>query len=422
MVRVTGVAPLTSMIGADEPFVYQTETLRGRSRGPQVHFSVSDGLDQVTFGRAALSVIAPLRYRALHHVAPIAEVSDGVAPVAADPATPSLVAWCQGASIAVADDGVTTTVPTAGVGPVLKQMGFRETGPPPPPCAAVAPIDSAAGIPVGLAAAFSVGLPPGLPPFYDAAVVTYDGGRTWAPVPVPPGSTAAAFGGFRYRGAAVEAVFAALTPSKSLYPVFNVMRPRAELTTADGRSWAGAPAGCPAAGPCVTLAPFAPGNCAMNGSEQEVERSTDAGRRWSVLAFPPSVQACSQATLVALSARSELLVDSTSSFPVLRTTDGGLTWRDVALPPRGGDGDLTVLPDGSLVMSHGVQYGGPWKLLRHGGHAWCELTAPSRAVQRRFQLSAPAVINGALWWLAGPADNPDASPAVNELSLAALSC
>jgi hypothetical protein len=286
----------------------------------------------------------------------------------------------------------------------------------------VAPIDSAAGTPVGLAAAFSVALPPGGPPFYDVAVVTYDGGRPWAPVPVPPGATAAAFGGFRYRGAAVEVMFAARTRVGSVYPVLDPARPRAELSTADGRTWAPAPQGCPAAGPCVSLGPFAPGNCAMNGSEQQVERSTDGGRQWSELGFPPWVQACGQATLVALSARSELLVDSTSSYPVLRTTDGGRTWCDIALPPRGGDGDLTVLPDGSLVMSHGIQYVGRWKLLRPGGHAWCRLTAPSPAVQRLNQLSAPAVINGALWWLAAPADQPDAAPAVNALPLAAISC
>jgi hypothetical protein len=32
------------------------------------------------------------------------------------------------------------------------------------------------------------------------------------------------------------------------------------------------------------------------------------------------------------------------------------------------------------------------------------------------------VINGALWWLAEPADQPDAAPAVNAVPLAALSC
>jgi hypothetical protein len=270
---------------------------------------------------------------------------------------------------------------------------------------------------VGLAAAFSTSLPPGVPPTYDAAVATYDGGQTWTPVPVPPGARPAAFGGFRYAGATLQAVFAAVTPGKAVYPAFDGTRPRAEVTSADGRGWTRAPAGCPLAGPCVTLAPFWPGNCAMNGSYQPVLRSTDGGRRWSELGFPGWVQSCAQATLVALSARSALLIDSTSSFPVLRTTDGGATWHDVALAPRGAPGNVTVLPDGSLLMSHTQSYIGRWKLLRRGSGTWCDLRAPSRAVQRRLEASAPTVIDGALWWLTDPG-----APVINRLALSALRC
>jgi hypothetical protein len=50
------------------------------------------------------------------------------------------------------------------------------------------------------------------------------------------------------------------------------------------------------------------------------------------------------------------------------------------------------------------------------------LRAPSRAVQRRFQTSPPAVIGGALWWLAGQPADPDAGPAINRLALSALRC
>jgi hypothetical protein len=84
---------------------------------------------------------------------------------------------------------------------------------------------------------------------------------------------------------------------------------------------------------------------------------------------------------------------------------------------------LTVLPDGSLVMSHEIQYDGPWKLLRRGARAWCALKLPSRALQRRLQDSAPAVINRSLWWLSQPADNPgDSPPTVTQVPLSALNC
>ena len=135
----------------------------------------------MTFGHAALKVTAPPRYGSLRDVTPIGEVTDGLPAIAANPATPSVVAWCAGASIKVSTDEAVSPVPTAGVAPLLKKMGFGMAGPQPPLCAAVAPIDSASGAPVGLAAAFSTSLPPGVPPTYDAAVATYDGGQTWTP-------------------------------------------------------------------------------------------------------------------------------------------------------------------------------------------------------------------------------------------------
>ena len=58
-------------------------------------------------------------------------------------------------------------------------------------------------------AAFSVAPVQGAPPFYDVALTTRDGGRTWLPLPVPPGTAATGFGGFRYVSGGVEAVFAA---------------------------------------------------------------------------------------------------------------------------------------------------------------------------------------------------------------------
>jgi hypothetical protein len=423
LVRIAGFAPLTSVIGADEPFVYQTETLRGGARGPQVRFSAAHGLDQVTFGRAGLSVTAPPRYDDLRGVTPLAQVIDGVPQISADPAAPGTVAWCAGTTIEVSGSGGTTAIPSATARSTLQAMGFSFRSDPQVSCAAVAPIASASGAPAGLAAAFYVNTAAGAPPSYLAAVVTRDNGQTWAPIPVPTGSAPEAFGGFRYAGASLQAVFARRGRGGTrAYPAFDATRPVTEVSGSDGQTWTQAPLGCPVAGPCVSFGTYQPGNCAMNGGLQTVLRSADGGRRWSPLDFPYPVQDCATAELVATSRTSALLVDSTSTYPVLRTTDGGIAWRDVTLPPRGGGGDLTVLPDGSLLMSHGIQYQGRWKLLRRGARAWCELSRPAGALQRRFQLSAPVVIDGALWWLTGPADNPDASPTVSQLPLAALSC
>jgi hypothetical protein len=47
---------------------------------------------------------------------------------------------------------------------------------------------------------------------------------------------------------------------------------------------------------------------------------------------------------------------------------------------------------------------------------------PSAAVQRRTQIAPLTVIAGQPWWLTGPADNPKGFPAINQLSVSALSC
>jgi len=153
---------------------------------------------------------------------------------------------------------------------------------------------------VGLAAAFTVALAPGAPPFYDAAVVTDDGGQTWAPLAIPHGSIVAGFGGFRYTGGSSRRCSRRVVPSARSRPRHD--RPLAEAVDGDGVHWHGAPLSCPEAGPCVTLGPYLPGNCAMNGAFQPVARSSDAGRSWSQLGFPYEVQACGEAEVVATSA------------------------------------------------------------------------------------------------------------------------
>ncbi len=417
LVRVTGVAPLVEGNMGATGSGYDTVLQRGRPRS-----AIRFAAESLTVGRGAIEVTAPPAYRA---VAPLAQVRDGLTQIAADPADPGTVAWCSDATISVSGPAGATIIPTTSARPVVQSLGFSLRDEPQLPCAAVAPITTSTGSPAGLAVAFSVTVAAGAPPFYLAALVTHDDGATWTAIPVPRGSATAGFGGFRYVGATLQAVFARSVKqaSSSAYPDFDATRALAEVVGADGQTWAATSLGCPAAGPCVTFGPYLTGNCAMNGTQQVLLRSRDAGRTWTPLDFPDPVQACGEAELVATSATSELLVDSTSTYPVLRTSDGGATWHDVAPPRRGGQGDLTVLPDGSLVMAGGLGYSGPWKLLRRGRRAWCALAVPSGALRRHaYQLGAPAVIGGALWWLTGSLTSATAAPTLHELSLSALSC
>ncbi|HEY5428757.1 MAG TPA: hypothetical protein VIK04_06525, partial [Solirubrobacteraceae bacterium] len=202
------------------------------------------------------------------------------------------------------------------------------------------------------------------------------------------------------------------------FPEPDTTKPLAEVVGTDGLTWRGGPLGCPDAGPCVTLGPYLPGNCAMNGTFQPVLRSSDGGRSWSPIGFPYEVQGCDEAGLAVTSSRSALLVDSTAQFPVLRTTDGGIAWHDVGLPPRPGHGEISVLPDGSLLSAAAPGDVAPWALLRRHPRGWCRLRTPDRAQQGASLLTPVTVIGDQLWWLTGTTT----APAVHRLAIAALAC
>ena len=423
-VRVSGYAPLVSVTGADQPFVFELEVIRGRPHGDQVVLRHSHGETIALFGHAGLRVSAPPTFASLAQSAPIAQSIAGVSPIAGAPGDPSLVAWCGESSIAMSDAGVSATVSTAAAGAVLKQMGFDFEGSS-PPCVAVVP--TAAG---SVVAAFAVGVAPyGAPPDYDVALVTSDGGTSWTALPVPERSTAAGFGGFRETATSVIAVFSTVTKGGTpAYPDLAPDRPVIETTADAGATWTPGALGCPAAGPCLTLAAFELENCAMIGETQDVLRSTDGGASWSEPFVPSPVDACSEAELAATSSQDALLIDTGGLFPLLASGNGGLSWHDVALPRAPhqssyglglGPGGLTLLPDGALLLSGDSGYSGGWELLVHGSKAWCHVQSPGAALQNAQQQSALTVIGTELWWLTGAYGQ---APTVQEVPLASIAC
>ena len=424
VVKLTGYAPLVSITGADRPFVFGFTVRRGRPHGPEVSFHARNGELNADFGQAPLSIKAPPSFASLPDTTPIAQTADALPLIGANPADPSTIAWCdRGAVQLVRADGTPqTTIPTAATAPVLESLGSQPPVGPPLPCAGVGLVDSPAGAVAGVVAAFSAAPTVGGPPFYDVPLATYDGGRTWSAVPVPRGSSLDGFGGFRYREGALQAVFAALSRGgTTAYPAFG-QGVLSEVSAGAG-NWSQQPLGCPAAGPCTELGPYLPGNCAMNGVQQALLRSTDGGRRFTELELPDPLQACADGGVYATSAHDELLLDTISPYPVLRSSDGGASWHDIGVPRAAGQrqfagpGGLSLLSDGSLLRS-GT---GGWQLLRHGAGAWCAVRSPSPALTRQPQLSAVTQIGGELWWLSGT-DTAVPQRKLERVALSSLNC
>lgn len=424
LVRLSGYAPLTQIASAGFPAGLEVQVLAGRRRGPQVRLQP----DQLVAGRALLRVLAPPGLASLHPLTPIATVTAGLSQIAADPADPTAVAWCSGQTIELDTPTGTSSISTAGVPAALAAEGLSAPGGI-AQCGAVAPIDDSSGQMTALAAAFTVAPSFGPPPFYYAALETTDDGATWSPLPVPPGAIAESFGGFRYRGAALEAVFSSASVRHGL-PDFEPGRPIGELASADGQGFASVPLGCPAAGPCLTLGPYLAGNCAMIPSAQALLRSADGGRHWLAVGFPASAQACEPSELVATSARAALLIDPLSPYVVMRTVDGGRAWFDVGVPRlHGGAGQLTLsygqgglvlLPDGALLEAGGSY---PWELLRPGARSWCRVTVPAPSAQRTGELGPePVVIGSELWWLDVGTAGAAPAPTIHSIALGELAC
>src|SRR5439155_475901 len=81
------------------------------------------------------------------------------------------------------------------------------------------------------------------PPIFFLAYQTADAGRTWTPVPPPPGYAANSFAGFqaeRSDGGAVLALFAGPPAGPDSPPQFH-----AQHTTDGGRHWSPAQLPCP---------------------------------------------------------------------------------------------------------------------------------------------------------------------------------
>jgi hypothetical protein len=387
VVRLSGWAPLETIIGP--PFGYNlsvaSATKDQKYGGITYTRTAKGGGFSVMVDPRALKVAPALTWADLGKVHYLTSTWSGLSSVS--PLSGSnLTAWCQPSRILITGGATKVSVPTSGVVAIMKDLNLELSGSPPahPQCSTVM-LDPR--FPDVVYAGFE-GAPGGIMPPEDlAGLYTTDLGAQWRAVPAPPGLTPDDFAGFVTVGSRVEAMFT------TQYSYANTPLPEGPITvevlSEDGASWSVTTLGCPGSGPCATFGPLSWGNCAMNGSNQALllrapGSTPGSAVRWTTSSWVVTVNNCFTQQLVATSSRGLMLLDPSSQYPLLESTDSGLDWNYVELPPLDGVsvgsadnwGDsLTMAPNGTLFATTTSSSGEQKKLflLAPGSSAWCQV-------------------------------------------------
>jgi hypothetical protein len=233
------------------------------------------------------------------------------------------------------------------------------------------------------------------PPAFASPFVSTDGGATWRTLPVPSGMTYGDFVGFRTAGSVVFALW-----SKGRTTI-------AEETANGGQTWSAGSPPCPATGACLMLGPGPGAYEGMGTPEVQLVWRQNRHHQWVTAASEDVNIATLQ--LSALLHGDALLVDSGAPYPVQLSSDGGRTWQNVAVPnPPGtasGAGspytNLLLLPNGELLGSVPGSTGATaWYVLPAGQSRWQSVPSailPPTAVDL-------TIADGQLWWYSLPAD------------------
>ncbi|MDH2902729.1 MAG: hypothetical protein PXZ08_02095 [Actinomycetota bacterium] len=443
MVYIKGWAPLESTVGPPGSFsLYNLSVTTATSTAnyPDLSYAqLKAGTYDVVLTPRVLRVEPGTSWASVGRLGYLSSTFAGPSSISPSP-TSNLIAWCPSSGIDLSGGPTLVRVSTTGVAAALR--GSNLSLPPPvpssPPCATVLldPLHHAS-----VYASFSTEVEQGAPPLYFAGLYTTNDGATWHRVPSPAGMKPDDFGGFVVRANDVEAMFVSPNNGGSQTPWGTVNgRVVTEVSANGGQTWSSATLGCPSVGPCTIFGPYEWGHCAMNAAPQSVLHGTASANSkptatWSTTLWTQTVNSCFSPQLAVTSSRNLMLVDPSSQYPLLRSTDAGQTWAPISIPlvttagystsPGAWGNSMLLAPDGSLfsvITSSSGQRDGLFRL-EPGATTWCQVPKVF-SVPASNSFPGPLHIRGAnLVWVETISSNSlHASTVLEVAPLSTLNC
>lgn len=439
-VIVSGWAPLQSIIG--QPFGLNLSIATSRAHHYAALSSSQNskgGGFNVVLSPKIFTVTPDSTWASLGRLSYDSSTWAGPSPLSPVPGPPE-VAWCSASGPTITEGTTSSPVPTAGVRATLRGSGLSllpgSSSTPRCETIIVDPLHRSS-IFVG----FDAAVGGSIPPVFMAGLYTTNAGATWQWVPTPTGLLKQDFSGFEASGTKVVATFFDTNQGggyDSFWPLgSNHGLIDTEVTTNGGVSWTPSTLSCPSSGPCEAFGPLLLGNCAMNGSNQSLmsavrASATSATVRWQSSPWVSTVNNCDAQQLVATSAHGLLLVDPSSQYELLQSTNSGQSWVNRSVPRLPGQsyplsyGDVLLFaPTGDLLAMVNTPTMTHQRLFRlaPGSTSWCQVPNVFDNTKGAWTIDSIRVDASDLLWIQTRFSNSASPPSeLHVLPLSKIKC
>jgi hypothetical protein len=361
-VLVKGWAPLQSIIG--QPFGIDLSIARAHSKEyPTISSSLvgKGGEYSVALSPKVLTLAPDKPWASIGRLTSLSSSWAGRSTISPVPGSPE-IAWCGATGPELTSGTTTTALRTSSVAATLRGSGLSLPGgaASSPQCATIL-VDPTQRSSVFVG--FNTAMGGSIPPVYTTALYTVNGGDSWRRVPTPSGLAPQDFSNFESMGSRVVAVYFDVNQSDSGYggqwPLGSARGVvKTEVTSDGGESWTPSTLSCPSVGPCAAFGPFLEGNCAMNGTDQSIMvgapgSTTGQWDRWFTTAWDSTLNSCFAQQLVTTSQRGLVLLDASSQYQLLQSSNSGQTWSNRSVPSIRGQTNPLPLGDALLLEPNG---------------------------------------------------------------------